>query len=414
MLTPPPSPSAAKNKKRGPLLVQFNVRHAGMALGCSAYSSLLRTLVNFGVLPSAVATVAWCFACVVSITIFTLLLVRTIKYPHLLVHDLDCPERTPFFTAPAIFAGTLASASPPMLRRESILQGAFLVLLLYQTAFALFWYGRWVFSNRHTLRNVRATYFMATTEFFVLGYLGAISGFRDLGRISLSIGMLFWAVILVAYFHFRSTALLNDKLNPTMFLLIAPPAATAISHMELTKTVDGLVTMDDFTWFFVSITLFFYLLCFRLFREYWNGHFAASWWAYIFPLSTAANLAARVADVLKTRLVWSIAGIAAVIATIMLTIVTCLTVRAIIQGNYPKDEMAIRVNFEKQTGQLPLGIKTPRSSEELNCGIILSEKDCDEAVALAYLKKRKTFVRLFSTLSRLQHQKPGDTIIEMV
>ncbi len=338
--------------------IQFNVTHAGMALGFSAYSSLMRTLAMYGKIPGIVATCMWYVGVVVALTVFGILALRLLFYKHLMRHDFNLSLRTPFFTAPAIVSAALTASSPPEYRSPLALRIAFGILLLYQTIFALYYYARWLFSSRDTLRKARATLFMSTTEFFVLGYLGALVGFDELGRISLSIGLLFWGIILVAFFQFLSIALGTDKPTPTMFLLIAPPASTAIAHMQLNQNA-GKPPLDDFTWFFVGITLFFYLMLIRLFRQYWTGVFRVNWWAYIFPLSTAANLATRMANQINSTAVWVLAYAAVVVATFMLLMVTCLTIHAAVCKKIPYDKSALKFHGEWEQKEAGYADDTP-------------------------------------------------------
>lgn len=333
--------TGTKRRRWKSFLIQFNVTHVGIALGFSAYSSLFRTLATYGKIPDIAAIIMWYIAVAIALVVFGTLALRMLFYPHLIRYDFQLSLRTPFFTAPAIVAAALTASSPPKYQSQLALRIAFGILLLYQTIFALYYYARWLFSSRDTLRKARATLFMSTTEFFVLGYLGALVGFDELGRISLSIGLLFWAIILVAFFQFLSIALGADKPTPTMFLLIAPPASTAIAHMQLNRNA-GKPALDDFTWFFVGITLFFYLMVIRLFRQYWTGVFRVNWWAYIFPLSTAANLATRIANEMNLTIIWVVSYVATSVASLMLLVVTCLTVHAAIHRKIPFDKSALK------------------------------------------------------------------------
>lgn len=159
--------------------------------------------------------------------------------------------------------------------------------------------------------------------------------------------MLFWGIVLVTFFQFLGKSLGGRKPQPTMFLLIAPPAGTAIAHMQLQASA-GRRVMDDLTLFYCGVTLFLYCLLIRLFRQYWTNSFSASWWAYIFPLSTAANLSIRVANEIRTLAIWIIAGIAATIAHFMIFVVTGLSIWAAWNGNLPSDETALRLQSEKE------------------------------------------------------------------
>lgn len=330
-------------------LVQLNITHSGMALGVSAYASLMHTLsTQTGVVPEMVAFVLWMISASLAVVIFTLQIVRAFRYPHLLHRDFTSNKYTSFFASPAIVMGGLAITVPTAFHTLLGMRVVFYALLAYQTLLALHWYGDWLFRTGYSLRSVHPTYFMATTEFFILGALGAKVKLDDLAKVSLSVGILFWLLVFVSVFAFLSQMMkeTGEALTPTMFLFIAPPATSAIAHMDLQRNVGGVV-MDDFTWFFVSVTLFIYLLLIRLFRQYWTRKFSVTWWAYIFPLSTAANLASKVAYEVDLFVPWAMATIAVVVATVMIIVVASLTLRAIAQGKVPYDDGAIRYHYRK-------------------------------------------------------------------
>lgn len=333
-------------------LVQLNITHSGMALGVSAYASLMHTLsTQTNMVPPIIAFVLWMISATIAVVVFSLQILRLIRYPHLTKHDFMSNQFTSFFASPAIVMGGLAISVPEAYKSMFGLRVVFYSLLAYQTILALHWYGDWLFRTGYSLRSVNPTYFMATTEFFILGALGAEVKLDDLAKLSLNVGIVFWLLVFVSVFAFLSKTMQEmgeKKLNPTMFLFIAPPATSAIAHMDLQRNIGGVV-LDDFTWFFVSVTLFIYLLLIRLFRQYWTRRFSVRWWAYIFPLSTAANLATKVAYEVDMFVPWAMATVAVVVATVMIIVVACLTLRAIAQGKVPDDYQAIRVHYQRLT-----------------------------------------------------------------
>jgi len=324
---PQPTKEQIRVRMGSAFLVQLNITHAGLALGVSAYAGLMDTLAGYMLVPGIVAFVLWILSATLAIVVFSLLIVRAFRYPHLLKRDFTSNKYTSFFASPAIVMGGLATSVPQAFNNQTVLRVVFYGLLAYQTVLALYWYGDWLFATGYSLRMVHTTYFMATTEFFVLGYLGALIHLDDLAKISLHTGILFWIVVFIAVFQFLSKTLADndEKATPTMFLFIA----------------------DEFTWFFCSATLFIYLLLIRVFRQYWTRRFSVTWWAYIFPLSTAANLAAKVAYEVDLPVPWAFAVLATIMATVMISVVAALTMRAIAQGNLPRDDNSIRAHYQK-------------------------------------------------------------------
>nr|WP_321266626.1 SLAC1 anion channel family protein [uncultured Sulfurimonas sp.] len=101
-----------------------------------------------------------------------------------------------------------------------------------------------------------------------------------------SIGMFFWIVLFTimmnrVIFHHP----LAQKLVPTFFIFIAPPAVGFISYLRIT---DG--SIDIFAIFLYSIAVFILLLLLFMLKMYDTKVFYISWWAYTFPL-TAVTIA---------------------------------------------------------------------------------------------------------------------------
>lgn len=360
---PSPTPKQVETRMGRAFLVQLNITHAGVPLGFAAYTALWRSLqLNSPLsIPAAIPDVLWVFTAIIAAVLYFLIILRAVKYPHLLKRDFTNNRLTNFFASPAIVTGVLALSVPEFARTDIGLRIIFYTLLLYQTALALYWYGDWLFATGYSLRAVHSTFFMATVEFFVLGALGVDASAPQLARVSFSVGVLFWLLVFIAVFAFLSKTLADagERPNPTMFLFIAPPAAAAIARIRMVTEMRGDVATDDITWFFTSVTLFLYLLLARLFPQYWARKFSIAWWAYIFPLSTAANLATVLAGNLDAGIVWVIAAFATSIATFMIVIATILTVRKVIEGKVPNDEKAIKAHY-----QALMDKESPRSPTE--------------------------------------------------
>jgi tellurite resistance protein len=103
-----------------------------------------------------------------------------------------------------------------------------------------------------------------------------------------SIGLTFWPVLLAIIFNrviFHGS--LPERLMPTLFILIAPPAVGFLSYLRLTGEV------DTFARILYYAALFFTILLIGQLRWFTRLRFYLSWWAYSFPLAaiTTATLA---------------------------------------------------------------------------------------------------------------------------
>lgn len=102
-----------------------------------------------------------------------------------------------------------------------------------------------------------------------------------------SVGFILWLVLFTiflyrAFFHQP----IQEKLLPTFFILIAPPAVAFIAYTKLTGQIDAFGSVLYYFGLFLTLLLFFNLDMFVRIKFY------LSWWAYSFPLSaiTLASL----------------------------------------------------------------------------------------------------------------------------
>ena len=102
-----------------------------------------------------------------------------------------------------------------------------------------------------------------------------------------SVGVFFWFALFVLIFNrMIFHGMMPERLVPTLFILIAPPAVSFIAYLRLTGAV------DNFAQFLYYLTLFFTVLVFAQWRLFAKLDFYLSWWACSFPVAavTVATL----------------------------------------------------------------------------------------------------------------------------
>ncbi|HXK57227.1 MAG TPA: C4-dicarboxylate ABC transporter, partial [Gammaproteobacteria bacterium] len=72
---------------------------------------------------------------------------------------------------------------------------------------------------------------------------------------------------------------IDEKLMPTLFILIAPPAVGFIAYFKLTGELDNFARILYFSGLFLTLLLFTQL------RRFARLKFFLSWWAYSFPVA---------------------------------------------------------------------------------------------------------------------------------
>lgn len=98
-----------------------------------------------------------------------------------------------------------------------------------------------------------------------------------------SIGLVFWMALFVILFNrllFHSP--LPERLLPTLFILIAPPAVGFISYVKLTGGIDPAARILYY------FGLFIFVLMIPQLRMLSRIKYYLSWWAYTFPLAALA------------------------------------------------------------------------------------------------------------------------------
>lgn len=109
---------------------------------------------------------------------------------------------------------------------------------------------------------------------------GVTLGFVELSWFFFSIGIVFWLLlfsIILNRILFHNP--LPERLMPTLFILIAPPAIGFISYIKLIGDIDAVGRI--LYYFSLFITLFLATQLRKLLRL----KFFMSWWAYSFPLA---------------------------------------------------------------------------------------------------------------------------------
>lgn len=116
-----------------------------------------------------------------------------------------------------------------------------------------------------------------------------------------------------------------EKLMPTLFILIAPPAVAFVSYMKL---VDNLDNFAKVLYFFALFTLILIAFQYNLFTKI---KFYLSWWAYISPLSSFSIASFLMFS--KTKFIFFKYSfiLVFVLATVLSVIVVIKTINSIIK-----------------------------------------------------------------------------------
>jgi len=152
-----------------------------------------------------------------------------------------------------------------------------------QLGFTLFVVNAWMHHEHFQVLHMNPAWFIPAVGNVLVPVAGVPLGYETISWFYFSIGILLWPVLLTIVFNrvlFHQP--LPEKLMPTLFILVAPPAVGFIAYVRLTGGVDVFAQILYFAALFLTLLLFTQVTRFLKLRFY------LSWWAYSFPLAAIA------------------------------------------------------------------------------------------------------------------------------
>lgn len=210
---------------------------------------------------------------------------KAIRYPDAVLNELKHPVKLSFFATfsiSLILVGTALVHIAPFASKWIWIVGTFLHLVL-----TLYVLTVWMHHTHFEIQHFNPAWFIPIVGNVLIPIAGVNHASIEVSWFFFSIGLVFWIVLMTIFmyrviFHHP----LPDRMVPTLFILIAPPALGCISWVLLTGGV------DPFARILYYCGLFLTLLLATQFRRFARLEFFLSWWAYSFPMAaiTSATL----------------------------------------------------------------------------------------------------------------------------
>ncbi len=208
-------------------------------------------------------------------------LLKIILRKSAVLEEFQHPIKLSFFPAFSISMILLSIATLTLSERLSfILWSVGTALHLMLTGYVL---NQWIHHVKFQVTHMTPSWFIPVVGNILVPIAGVEHGYTELSWFFLSIGIVYWSVL--------KTLVLNrmmfhdpmpEKLLPTMFILIAPPAVGFISYIKLTGTLDSFARILFYS------AMFLLLLLLSQVPRFSRIKFFMSWWAYSFPLAASA------------------------------------------------------------------------------------------------------------------------------
>ena len=253
----------------------------------------MRTSVNIPAIGLALLAVAYILFIGISLAYGYKLL----RYTPDVVAEFNQPVKANYFAAISISLLVLAIATFDFQR--SIAFVLWCIGAILQLTLLLAIASRWILRD-HEIANLNPAWFLPAAGNIIVSIMGVEFVSKDVCWFFFSIGMFLWlALFIIIFYRIIFHPRLADKLAPTLFIMIAPPALGFIAYVKLYGE------FDIFASILLNIALFLTMLLLFMLPYFLKIRFSISWWAYTFPLCIAATAGAIAYNMTgKTEYAW--------------------------------------------------------------------------------------------------------------
>ncbi len=211
---------------------------------------------------------------------------KLIRYRQSVLQELRHPVKLNFFPSISISMLLLSICFMPI--NMAITHPLWLIGTALHLIFTLYVVGVWMHHEHFEIHHMNPAWFIPAVGNVLVPVAGMQLGYSEVSWFFFSIGMLFWIVLMTILFNrvlFHNP--IEQRLLPTLFILIAPPAVGFIAYMRLTGELDAFARVLYYGGLFLTLLLFTQV------RRFLKLEFFLSWWAYSFPLA-AISIASMV------------------------------------------------------------------------------------------------------------------------
>ena len=260
------------------------------------------------------------FFCLITVTYF----IKLIKHPSAVLKDFNDPVALhffPTFSISLVLLSLLYKNSMPELASILWHCGA-----LIQFGLLLYILSNWIHHEKWLITHMNPAWFIPVVGNILIPLGAPAFSSVELGWFFFSIGLIFWLVLnsIVMYRLFFHQPLIKT-LEPTLFILIAPPSVGFLSYTTLT----GQTEIDNVARILYYTALFMTILLLSQGLRFIKVPFALSWWAYTFPLGAMTVASFMMYGFLALPLFSYIALFLLILLSCLITYLTFRTLQSI-------------------------------------------------------------------------------------
>ncbi len=298
-------------------LSNFPVSFFSSVMGMAGFSIAIAKAESVYRLDPRVSLALSVISLLLFISLSGIYIVKLIKHKQAVIKEIYHPVKLNFF--PAISISLILLSICMLHNNRQFSEVLWLLGTSLHLGFTLFVMNAWINHDFFDIKHMNPAWFIPIVGNILVPIAGVPLGYSDISWFFFSIGVVFWPILLtIIFYRIIFHPALPEKLVPTFFILIAPPAVGFISYLQLNGELDNFSRILYFT------ALFFTLLVFTQLRQFFKLKFFLSWWAYSFPMA-AISIASLVMYQKTQNILFSAIGIA--LLTILTLFISMLIIK---------------------------------------------------------------------------------------
>lgn len=265
------------------------------------------------------------------VAVSALYLLKAIRHPAAVAAEWHHPVRLAFFPTVTISVLVLATAVLPVL--PGVARILWIAGMAGQGALTLAVISGWIGTRGFQHGHVSPAWFIPAVGNVIVPVAGVELGWIETSWLFFSAGMVFWIVLLTLVFNrliFHDP--LPGRLQPTMVILIAPPAVAYVAWVRLTGGNDA------FGHVLLSLGYVFAALVATQLPRILRLPFALSFWALSFPVAALSVASLLHGEIASSPVHHDIGMALAGVLTALIAVLIWRTARAIAAGQISQPE----------------------------------------------------------------------------
>ena len=259
-------------------LAQVPVTLFTVVMGLCGFTLALRAGETALGLPHPVSAAAHLVTMAVFAVVALTYLAKALRHPGSVAGEWNHPVSLAFF--PAISIALLLFSVVMMGPAPGIAHGLFLLALPVQLVLTLAVISGWIGHRSFEHGHLTPAWFIPSVGNVIVAVAGMPLGYVEVSWFFASAGLILWVVLLALVMNrliFHDP--LPARLQPTLVILIAPPAVGYLAWVELVGDVDAFARV------LLNVSYFFFLIVAVQAPRLAALPFSLSFWALSFPLA---------------------------------------------------------------------------------------------------------------------------------